>query len=847
MILRRANGYVCEVGSDVLDLALFHEHLNSARSTEAERRLSDAFTHYVDAVHLWSGAAGENLADGLASSPTFFALNVEFFGACMAARELASNSVESARVLPALRVACAIDVLHEPLHASLMLALEASGQRAEALTVFDSLRRRLADELGIDPGQNLQVAYRAVLGPSPSEIVVDQGADELVDDRTVTAEPYRVSDFQGRVAEIRLIRDFLEVGAGDRSAPPSALLITGPPGVGKTTTILEAIHGSSQRSPHLFANLHGFDAEPVSPLQTLRALLAQLQPGDDTPATLDEASAAWRSAVGDRALLIVLDNASMESQVRPVLAVDAPVKVVISSRRTLAGLESTARVVLDPLPLQDSVDLLSTLIPPQQRSASDLDVLAELCGHFPLALRIAGARIASRPKWTVEDFVGRLRDKGGRLGQLAAGDLAIERTFSHSYDALDPSSRRLFGSLALLHGRTFTAEMAAAIDDLDTRACRDRLDALGDLGLVEIGRGDRYRMHDLLRLYADNRLRAESADEEVVDRQRNLNRWILDQTSAAARVFPSSWTAIVRSTSSEEKMQRALDWLTAETSHWFGALQSAASLGDHRVVVDTTVDLSGISSEWLAFGQWKEVLALGAESAVQIGDDEAHVRLLVALVDAMCGGKSDPGQLAIAAGKALAAAESLGKGQWIAQARELVALDYLEREEFEASLREFRRAESEFALEGHESGLVGARARILGILARFDLVEAQATADEAMSYLDGLGPAVVELQPVSRMNVYNSAARINLTIGHYSKVLEISNRMLAVRPSFVDRGGYAARSLRHRGFALIGLERFDEARAALESALQHVGVYRPEWWALDIQNALDSMPSSTSP
>lgn len=650
------------------------------------------------------------------------------------------------------------------------------------------------------------------------------------------------------------IRSFIGVVGGTPRAA-SALLITGPPGAGKTTTVLEALHGGDASASRLFVNLHGFDPSPLSPLQVLRAVLLQVNTREEPPGTLDEASAAWRSAADARPLVIVLDNASAESQVRPVLSTDRKVAVIVTSRRALPGLESTTRLPLGPLPRSESRELLAALIPPSRRTDADLDTLAELCGDLPLALRISGARIASRPQWDVADFIDRLRDEQNRLQQLVAGDLAVETAFSLSYDALPPDARRLFRSLALLHGHSFTARMVAAIDDRDPRACRDQLDALADLGLVELGRGDRYRMHDLLRIYAADRLRDETSSAEIRSQQSRLDAWILAATAEAAMTLPRNWGPLpIVKVVSRDALGAASDWLKSESSHWFGALRSAAERGEHRLVVDTAMALLGPSIEWAQWGHWSDVHSIGADSAFQLEDGDAYVVQLLAVAEAA---GEEPVQTVspVAASevagletkrsparRALEAAQVLDRPRWAAWARYFIAHSYYIDGYLDGVLTEAGRAATEFARHGDVSGEIEARALIVRALIPLDPQEALREAESSMAVLDGLDPrAERTVQANAFLNIFNAISRLYLSLERYEETLAISTRMMELPDSFLDSEGIAARALRHRGLALLGLGRTDEAREALESALALAGAYRPDSWATEIEEALASI------
>jgi tetratricopeptide (TPR) repeat protein len=787
---------------------------------------------------------------GAASASIFAALNAEFTDAVVAATAMAISLDKPERVLAPLQVAATMAPLHETVQAGLISALGASGQRAEALTVFHTVRNQLAEELGIDPGPALTEAHLRVLN-APTDRRGQRPASEQKatqpDDRAVAAEPYRVLDFRGRLGELETIHSFVATDVRSRRAA-SALLITGPPGVGKTTTTLEALHGAVVRGSRLFVNLHGFDVSPLTPLQVLRALLTQLNKGEVPPNSLDEAAAAWRSAVGGGPFVVVLDNASLESQVRPVLAVDGPITVIVTSRRTLPGLESIGRITLGPLPRDESEQLLAALLPESQRLDANLSGLADMCGDLPLALRIAGARIASRPHWSVADFIGRLGDERNRLQQLVAGDLAVETTFSLSYNALDPTARELFRSLALLHGTTFSAKMAAAIHDLDDYVCRDQLDALVDLGLLELVHGDRYRLHDLLRLYAADRLRAETPVYEARAQQLRLDRWTLDTTGAAARTFPYGWAVVPEVTSaSEEEMQSAKEWLATESSHWFGSLKSAADLGEHRLVVDTAMALTGIAGSWGDWPDWAGVHAIGAESASRTEDRESYVVQLVAAAATIPDENPAPGEAVSASRRALAAAESWGELRWVAWARHLLAWALFEDGDVEGARREARIAQDEFVEVGDLNGELLTRSWVLRTLTLLDAKEAIVEAEALIAAIDSLGadPERV-LYAATLLDIFTAVSRLLRSLDRFDESLALTTRMLQLTEPFLGGGGFSFIALRHRGFALLGLQQFAEARVVLETALSWTNPYLPDQWGSEIREALETIATHGS-
>jgi DNA-binding SARP family transcriptional activator/tetratricopeptide (TPR) repeat protein len=827
---RRGDAYVFTGEAAAIDLVEFRAAVADALRASGAGRLEAALNGYVAALHLWDGPAAGGLTRGVLPPAIFAELDAEVESAVVAATAVAVRANRPQEVLRFARRAADLDPTNEAVQAAFISALAAAGQRAEALSRFRTVTAHLAEELGIDPGPGLQAVYREVLDPPLPE------PRAPAHHRPATVEPQQLADFCGRLTELESIGAFLR---SDDLPEPAVLVVSGPPGVGKTATVVEALRNEPAR---LFLNLLGVDPVPLTPLEVLRGLLGQANPGAEPPGTLDEASAAWTTVAATTPLVVVLDNAASEAQVRAVLVGQA--RVLVTSRRTLPGLSATKRIALGPLAPDDSAKLLATLLP-LQTAPGELKELADLCGNFPLALRIAGSRVASRPNWTLGDFLPRLRDERLRIAELVAGDLAIDTAFSLSYDALDGPAKALFRGLSLLHGTPFNAELAASVDGLDVSVCRRRLDALVDLGLVEALRGDRYLLHDLLQVYAAERQREEVPAEVERAQRLRLNRWTLRTARDAALLFPDIWAPVpVPSSATDDELRRARGWLTSESSHWYAALIDAAALGEHELVNDTADALLRIASEWWQWGRWAEVHATAAESARLIGDQVSHVKQLIARASALEGEDADPESDEHPARRALAAAQELGDPFWIANCRTFVAEGYLAAGKPEAAVLEAQLASAAFAALGFRGPDLGSRAVILKGLAELDLDAALLLYEESVALIDELGPRPERaVQAVEIHNVFTSGLRVMFRLKRFANALAISRRMLQLPDNFLD-GGFSALALRHQGFALLGLERFDEARAALESALALSGPYREQWWADQIEEALQTIRSA---
>lgn len=436
--------------------------------------------------------------------------------------------------------------------------------------------------------------------------------------------PRRVFDFSGREREIREALDILEgEPASGRQRP--ALVISGAPGIGKTTGAVEILaRGRTADLPTVFVGLDGFNPSPLTPLQIITAMLRQLPGSEQKPPTdLDGAAKQWRAAVDAAPVRVLLDNAANEAQVRPILSICSGDVVVVTSRRSLAGLEGVRRLRFDPLQRNESVALLRHLIPQAGADLEALDEVAGLCDDVPLALRVVGNRIASRPAWSVDDLLRRLRTTEDRLRLLVAGDLAVEAAISLSYEELDPRTAALFRWVSLIGGTTFDAHLAAAaVRSTAVEEVEFRLDDLTDLGLLEARGGDRYRLHDLLRLFGVHKLREIVGPDELERRRAHIRTWLLGTLERAGAWYEPSREprTMGRAGRSFADADDAALWIRAEAEHWWPAFAEAAELGEDETVVDVADALHWYSDVWLAWGNWHSFFSLAVAAAQSLGD-----------------------------------------------------------------------------------------------------------------------------------------------------------------------------------------------------------------------------------
>jgi tetratricopeptide (TPR) repeat protein/DNA-binding SARP family transcriptional activator len=428
--------------------------------------------------------------------------------------------------------------LRERFWAQLMTALHRSGRRADALAEFDRLRRRLAGELGTDPGAELRELHRRILDGDPAlDASVPTGRPVRTDLVPRPAQlPTDLASFVGREAE----RDRL-AGLPDAGGPGVRVgVIDGMAGVGKTALAVHVAHRLADRFPdgQLFLDLHGFTdgLAAVPPAEALDRMLRTLGvPGSRIPGDPDDRAALFRSRLAASRTLIVLDNAATEAQVRPLLPAAPGCLVLITSRRRLTGLDDAHPVSLDVLPPADAAALFTRaagLGPGVGGPAATVAELVEECGRLPLAIRIAAARLRSRPAWSVAHVVERLREHRHRLDELDAGRRSVAAALDLSCRHLSADERRLYELLGLHPGPDFDEHAAAALASGTPAGVRSLLDVLLDIHLLGEPAPGRYRFHDLTRDHAT----ASAARLPRADREAALTRLLdfyADASSAA--------------------------------------------------------------------------------------------------------------------------------------------------------------------------------------------------------------------------------------------------------------------------------------------------------------------------
>jgi transcriptional regulator with XRE-family HTH domain/tetratricopeptide (TPR) repeat protein len=522
----------------------------------------------------------------------------------------------------------------------------------------------LAEALGLDDDEAAGLEKSAALGrPRPRTAPGPVGPGPL-------ALPRDIQDFTARgPALARLLELARDAGPG----LPVVTVVAGQPGLGKTAFAVHAAHRLAPYFPdgQFALDLHGMDPEPTTPRDALARLLGALGVADAAiPAGTDDRAGLWRSLAGERRLLLLLDNAADESQVGPLLPGSGPSLTLVTSRHALAGLESVHRTDLALLRREEAVEMLIRIIGPERVRAESQAArdLADLCGHLPLAVRIAGQRLLSRPHERLGKLVARLGAEGRRLDGLQAGNLRVRAAFALSYRQLPQDSQVLLRRAALAAGADFSPETAALLAGLSHDEALACAEELTDAGLLQSDvAAERYRFHDLLRLYAAEQVDTEDSLEvrdAALDRTAD---WMLRRATAAALHFdvdhehtPSSGDPDPDTAPTGRDEARA--WLEAERAQWLAALRRAHGTGRHRQVLDMAQAMHWFSDLNQHWEQWVEVFQLSADSARLLGSRREEAVHLNYLAWAHNSCTHDTQAALTSADAALAAARDSGDG-----------------------------------------------------------------------------------------------------------------------------------------------------------------------------------------
>ncbi|WP_329112096.1 AfsR/SARP family transcriptional regulator [Streptomyces sp. NBC_01353] len=642
VIASRKPGYAIRPEAVTVDAAYFAALLAEARRHAEARELVPAAALLLDAVALWRGPALSGVEGSLMSGEAgrLDELRVtaleERFGV-----ELALGRLDHLAELTGL---VARYPANERLRGQLMVTLYRLGRQADALACYREGRAALVEELGIEPGQELGALHDALLrgdgdGSSgaralwpfqphqpvrplqpPSSLQSLQPHQSSQSSQPLQARapahlPPAPADFTGRTEELATLTRALTESSS------SLHVVAGPGGSGKSTLAAYAAHQVTASFPdgQLHAELRGLADSPAEPAVVLGRFLRSLGVNAERlPDSLQERTELYRTLLADRRLLIVLDDAADERQVRPLLPGGRGCTVLVTSRDRLGGLSGARLVELDVLAPAEALELLTRIVGPERVAAEPqaaADILSA-CGNLPLAIRIAGARLATRSRLPLKVLADRLTDERRLLDELAVGDLAVRSTIGLSFQSLDRLPRAALERMGFFGLPEFSPWVVGRLLDVPEPEAQRLLELLVDTQLVTFAGVDRtglwrYRLHDLVRIFAREQAEtSESAFELFEAVARVFRGWIslLHRIAASSPSPQVSWRPAAPQplgTMPDELGDRVLrelalgdafGWFDGDQAAMAVAVDRAAAIGLDHLVCDlvsayNTVDL----------------------------------------------------------------------------------------------------------------------------------------------------------------------------------------------------------------------------------------------------------------
>jgi DNA-binding SARP family transcriptional activator len=648
-IVARDPGYLIHAGQQELDILQFEALCRDARAALVAGEWAGASAAAARALGLWRAAPLLDVSSEV--------LRKEFVPRLERLRLQALEDrfdaglwlAQHQELIPQLLDMVARYPLQERFHAQLMLALAATGRRAQALNAYQSARRVLVDELGIEPGPELRDIHQRVLAGdvemtagigvmSPGNASGDTEADAPAGVARVSAAddampamarpagpvlaipaqlPAGPADFTGRAAQVGYLRGVLAGPEGaDGAGVVRVAVVSGAAGLGKTTLAVHVAYQVRDWFPdgQLYVQLSVASGHPAVPAEVLARLLRDLgTEGGKIPAGEAERAALYRTQLAGRRVLILLDDAKDAEQLRPLLPGSTSCAVLVTTRNQTPYLVSTGFVALSAQPEPEARDLLSR-IAGEARLAAEPEATAEIvraCAGLPLAIRICAARLATRPHWPIAAMAARLRDEQRRLDELQVGDLEVRASFRMSYDTLHASRchagpERAFRLLGLWQGQRISLPAVAALTGEPEEDTAGALETLVDTNLLASSEPDWYQLHDLLRLFAAEQAHAEESQDAQTAAVTRLLSWYLATAAAASDLLSPRRYRIPGDKPPPpgpppDSARDALAWYDHEHPNLIPAIRQAAAVGLHETAWRLAValfELFGRRCDW---------------------------------------------------------------------------------------------------------------------------------------------------------------------------------------------------------------------------------------------------------
>jgi DNA-binding SARP family transcriptional activator/tetratricopeptide (TPR) repeat protein len=867
VVVTQAPGYRACVADEAVDRHRFEAGVAEGRAAATDGRHRDAANAFRAAELLWRGPALGGVRSRILAAEA--ARLDEQRIAAVEARIAADLELgRGDELIGELTVLVEQHPTRSAMRGQLMLALHRADRTGEALTVFRQGREALIGELGIEPGADLTTLHERILRADPG----------LLDRQPVPASrprrkgpaqlPPDPPDFVGRDGLVAELATMLADG-------PVVAALLGPGGVGKSALAVHVAHrvGAGYPDGQLHVDLRGNTDTPASPAEVLGRFLRALEPQQAIPDGTDERMDAYRTLLADRRMLIVLDDAANEQQVRPLLPGSGGSSVLVTSRNRLGGLAGARLVELDLLSAAEATALLARVagadrITPAPAAAAEI---VAACGNLPLAVRVAGARLASRRQWTAALLATRLRDERRRLDELSAGDQQIRVSIAMSFDSLDPVAHTAICWLGHLGLSDFRSWVLAYALNVEIGAAEQILEQLVDAHLVDYTYVDdtgqlRYRLHDLIRIYAHEQAERHGArDDLVAATRRVVEAWSAALSRLSGHIADHVTSGAIlpvaphpHGDADPEVLGIAVGdprgWLDAEQASLVLAVERAAELGlteqavavaavlcasryalgnvpdlwhrAHRAALGAAraagdahgeavllAELGQLRYEQDHFTESRQHLAEAAERFRDLGDARGQASALSALGLAC----REQGYLPEAVHflkQASELSQPLGDDRAAGHCARVLGSVYLERGEFEAADEALNTAMAAFRRAGSRRGeALALRTMGLAHRAQGRLPEAEQALNRALSIFSELGDR--SLIAFSR----RALAKTYVRMGRLAEAREPLEDALAVHQATGDRWGEAM-VLRTMGELDLAAGRLDESAKRFGTALE---------------------------
>lgn len=647
-----AAGYSIEVGVDELDASLFESLLAEGGHLRDVGEGRQAMQLFSRAYSLWRGHPLEDLTVASAWEGSIARLDAQYRGLVDTLLDLRLEYGDATGAAVLLSGRLTEDPYDEQLWTRLIDALLDAGRAGEARNAYQKAVQTLAEELEVEPGPELQAAGdRAERGPTRSRVARPASAEvapailqavpraepepppgpmaERVGPRQVPSQlPLDLADFSGRRDQLIRLRDLI---CGRDPVRPPIAVISGPPGTGKSSLAVRLGHLVREFFPdgQIYLDMRGA-TQPRDPAGALHDLLRSLDiPDSAVPSDPDRRSAALRSELASRRVLIVLDDVRTASQVVPLMPGTGASALVVTSRSRLTDLAGADVIALDTLDHDEASELLQR-VAGKDRIDADTEAAEQIlaaCGNLPLAIRIAASRLAQRPDLTPAELARRLQDETQRLDELSIGELAVRTSADLSYDSLRPEDARLYRLIGHLAVGDFSARSLEAL--AAPAATRRSLDRLIEANLVQVSSVDlggqpRYRVHDLLRLHATDIGDPGERAMAVADLTTVLQAF-LERCRWAAQAMPFEYFGVLESLPLKPDplgmtAAEAVTWFDEERNGFLPAIRAAAQNGLHDHAWRIAAAWGPYLDLRAGFDDWLESHRIGLTSARACGD-----------------------------------------------------------------------------------------------------------------------------------------------------------------------------------------------------------------------------------